>query len=139
MSHSSSCSEDDLCAAPAPASTLSTLFSLSPFIASFIVVSAVAAKKLFPQLSRVQTSRDGEDHMLPPSAPASLQHAHAEHGARSVRRRVAAITFATTIGLSAVLAELILAEISDLVDATARKCAAPFVLLHAFHSATGLC
>ncbi len=121
MHHRASCGDEDLCAATPPSSGLSTALSLSPFVASFVLVSVVAARKLFPQLSRVQNSRDGEDHMLPPSAPASLQQAHAEHGARSVRRRIAATTFAATIGLSAVLAELILAEISDLVDAAARE------------------
>ena len=87
-------------------------------------MSSVVAGKVFPKLSRVQDDRDdGEGHYLPPSAPPSLQQAHAERGARSMRRRVAAMTFSATIGLAAVLGELILAEISDLVSAEARAVA----------------
>ncbi|KAL0473612.1 Abscisic acid G-protein coupled receptor domain-containing protein [Neurospora intermedia] len=119
----------DSCGAPIPTSPIGTLFSLSPFIATFAIVSSVLAGKVFPKLSRVQDDRDdGEGHYLPPSAPLSLQQAHAERGARSMRRRVAAITFSATIGLAAVLGELILAEISDLVSAHARAVALRFTV-----------
>lgn len=116
---------DDACSAPgfgAP-STLSTVFSLSPFILTFGGVSVFVLRKIFPQLSRVQNSRDGEDHFLPSDAPLSLQQAHAEHGAKSIRRRVAAAAFSTTVALAAVLAELILCEISNLVNPYARTTA----------------
>ncbi|RYP78626.1 hypothetical protein DL770_006853 [Monosporascus sp. CRB-9-2] len=121
---SSDC-DDGLCAPPSLASpsAASTLLSLSPFILTFIGVSTVVLRNLFPQLSRVQNSRDGEDHFLPSDAPLSLQQAHAEHGAKSPRRQVAAATFATTVGLAAVLGELILCEISELVDPHARTVA----------------
>ncbi|KAK1781784.1 Abscisic acid G-protein coupled receptor-domain-containing protein [Copromyces sp. CBS 386.78] len=119
----------DSCGAPIPASPISTLFSLSPFIATFAIVSSVVAGKVFPRLSRVQDDRDdGEGHYLPPSAPPSLQQAHAERGARSMRRRVAAMTFSATIGLASVLGELILAEISDLVSPEARAIALRFTV-----------
>ncbi|KAK3940336.1 putative g protein-coupled receptor protein [Diplogelasinospora grovesii] len=115
------CGDNDLCTASSPYTTSAgTLFSLSPFIATFVVVSLVVSRKVFPHLSRIQNSShggidDGEDHILPATAPPSLQQAHAEYGSRrtSLRRRVAAVTFSATIGLSTVLAELILAEISD--------------------------
>ncbi|KAK3368166.1 Abscisic acid G-protein coupled receptor-domain-containing protein [Podospora didyma] len=122
-----SCGPPTTATTAAPA-TLGTLFSLSPFLATFAVVSFVVAKNLFPQLSRVQGNRDGEGHYLPASAPPSLQQAHAEHGARSIRRRIAALTFAATIGLSTVLAELILSEISELVSAHARTVALRFTV-----------
>ncbi|KAK3955291.1 Abscisic acid G-protein coupled receptor-domain-containing protein [Pseudoneurospora amorphoporcata] len=119
----------DSCGAPIPASPISILFSLSPFIATFAIVSSVVAGKVFPRLSRVQDDRDdGEGHYLPPSAPPSLQQAHAERGARSMRRRVAAMTFSATIGLASVLGELILAEISDLVSPEARAIALRFTV-----------
>lgn len=124
----------DLCRPPGlyVPSTLSTVASLSPFVLTFAGVSAVVLKKIFPQLSRVQNSRDGEDHFLPSDAPVSLQQAHAEHGAKSIRRRVAAGAFSTTVGLAAVLAELILCEISELVNpyarATALKLTVPTLL-----------
>ncbi|KAK3401256.1 Abscisic acid G-protein coupled receptor-domain-containing protein [Sordaria brevicollis] len=119
----------DSCGEPIEASPIGTLFSLSPFIATFAIVSAVVAGKVFPKLARVQDDRDdGEGHYLPPSAPPSLQQAHAERGARSMRRRVAAMTFSATIGLAAVLGELILAEISDLVSPHARAVALRFTV-----------
>ncbi|KAI0127464.1 Abscisic acid G-protein coupled receptor-domain-containing protein [Xylariales sp. AK1849] len=126
--------DDDSCSAPAfgSPSTFSTILSLTPFILTFGGVSLLVLRNLFPQLSRVQNSRDGENHYLPSDAPLSLQQAHAEHGSKSIQRRVAAGAFATTIGLAAVLAELILCEISELVDpharATALKITVPTLL-----------
>lgn len=113
----------DACSAVPPPSTIGTIISLTPFILTFAVVSAAVAKKLFPRLSRTSHARDGEDHYLPAGAPPTLQHVHAEHGTKSMRRRLAATTFATTIGLATVLGELILAEISDVVSAHARDSA----------------
>ncbi|KAI2626631.1 Abscisic acid G-protein coupled receptor-domain-containing protein [Hypoxylon sp. NC1633] len=116
---------DDLCIAPglAAPSTLSTTLSLAPFIITFLAVSFLVSQKIFPHLSRVQNSRDGEDHFLPSDAPPSLQQVHAEHGAKSLRRQLAASAFSTTVGLAAVLAELILCEISELVSPYARALA----------------
>ncbi|KAI1082400.1 Abscisic acid G-protein coupled receptor-domain-containing protein [Whalleya microplaca] len=116
---------DDLCMAPGVAapSMASMALSLSPFVITFFVVSILVLRRIFPQLSRVQSSRDGEDHFLPSDAPLSLQQAHAEHGAKSIRRQVAAGAFSTTVGLAAVLAELILCEISELVNPHARAMA----------------
>ncbi|KUI54317.1 Golgi pH regulator B [Cytospora mali] len=123
MPHPKYSCDDDACSAVPPTSTVGTLFSLSPFILTFAIVSATVAKKLFPRLSRLSQARDGEDHYLPASAPPTLQQVHAEHGSKSMRRRLAAATFASTIGLATVLGELILAEISDVVDARARDAA----------------
>ncbi|KAI1826131.1 Abscisic acid G-protein coupled receptor-domain-containing protein [Xylaria intraflava] len=116
---------DDLCTAPgfAAYSLLSTTISLTPFILSFFFVFAVVLRKIFPQLARIHNSRDGADHFLPSDAPLALQQAHAEHGAKSLRRHVAAGAFASTVGLAAVLAELILCEISELVSPYARATA----------------
>ncbi|KAI2639591.1 Abscisic acid G-protein coupled receptor-domain-containing protein [Hypomontagnella submonticulosa] len=107
-------------AAPSPAATA---LSLSPFIITFLGVSILVSRKIFPQLARVQNSRDGEDHFLPSDAPPSLQQAHAEHGAKSLRRRLAEGAFSTTVGLAVVLGELILCEISELVNPYARALA----------------
>ncbi len=121
---SSDCN-DGLCAPPGLAgpSTFSTLLSLSPFVLTFLGVSTVVHRRIFPRLSRIQNSRDGEDHFLPSDAPISLQQAHAEHGTKSLRRRVAATTFSITVGLAAVLGQLILCEISELVNPHARTVA----------------
>lgn len=116
---------DDLCLAPGMAapSAASMILSLAPFTITFVVVSILVSQKIFPQLARVQNSRDGEDHFLPSDAPPSLQQAHAEHGAKSIRRRVAEGAFCTTVGLAVVLGELILCEISELVNPYARALA----------------
>ncbi|KAK4189539.1 Abscisic acid G-protein coupled receptor-domain-containing protein [Podospora australis] len=114
----------NLCGPPTPSSTVGTLFSLSPFIVTFVAVASISATRLFPLLAKLQqrTSAsnsggidDGEDHFLPMSAPPSLRQAHAEHAKKSPRRKMAAATFSATIALSAVLAELILAEILEAV------------------------
>lgn len=120
--------DDDGCAAPSAGLSLSMLFSLTPFIATFFVVFVVVSKKVFPLLSRVQQADDGYDHYLPPSAPAGLRLVHAEQGSRSLRRRFAAVAFATTTALAAVLAELILAELSEVVDPMARSAALRFTV-----------
>ncbi|KAK2035076.1 hypothetical protein LX32DRAFT_633609 [Colletotrichum zoysiae] len=119
---SSSCDES-ACAAvdPNAPSTAGLIFSLLPFIATFAAVAAVANQKIFPKLARVHDAHDGEDHYLPSHAPPSLRQAHAEHGQKSPRRRVAAVVFSTTIALATVLGELILSEISDLVSRRARE------------------
>lgn len=125
-----SCGDDACSAGPPPGAGFAKALSLSPFVGTFAAVSFLVARHVFPLLSRVQdrSRDDGHDHILPASAPAALRQCHAEHGARSLRRRIAAATFAATIGLSAVLAQLILAEISDLIDPGARATALRFTV-----------
>ena len=122
--------EDDACMAPGHHSrsvstaSFSTLaFSSIPFLLTFLVVSVVVLHKLFPLVSGLQQNKDGEDHYLPSDAPPSLRQSHAEHGAKSSRRRVVAISFSITIALAAVLAELILCEISNSLNPAARTIA----------------
>ncbi|KAK1751620.1 putative g protein-coupled receptor protein [Echria macrotheca] len=120
------CDDDSatFCAPPGTPSTLGTLVSLSPFLATFAVVSSLVATRVFPRLARLQgAAHPTDDHALPSSAPPSLRQAHEERLARSPRRRVAALTFAITVGLTTVLGELILSEIMDLVGARARTAA----------------
>ncbi|GKT95712.1 G protein-coupled receptor [Colletotrichum tofieldiae] len=126
---SSSCDES-ACAAvdPNAPSTIGLLLSLLPFIVTFTAVAAVANQKIFPKLARVHDAHDGEDHYLPSHAPPSLRQVHAEHGQKSPRRRAAAVVFSITIALSAVLGELILSEISDLVSRRAREAGLRFTV-----------
>ncbi|KAI3397528.1 hypothetical protein diail_10621 [Diaporthe ilicicola] len=130
MPHPKYSCDDDACSAVPPSSTTTfgMILSLTPFILTFAAVSVAVSKKLLPRLSRVAAARDGEDHFLPASAPPSLQQVHSEHGSKSLRRRLAAATVATTIGLATVLGELILAEISDVVSAHARDAALRLVV-----------
>ncbi|KAL3425723.1 hypothetical protein PVAG01_02514 [Phlyctema vagabunda] len=98
-------------------------FSTLPFAATFLVISLLVLQKLFPLLSDFQISKDDQDHYLPSDAPPSLRQSHKDHGSRSNRRKVVAVAFSTTIALAAVLAELILCEISNSLDPAARALA----------------
>lgn len=120
--------DESACSAVPPSTTIGTLLSLTPFFATFAVVSLAVSRKILPRLARLNNARDGEDHFLPAGAPAALQQVHAEHGSKTLRRRLAAVTFATTIGLAAVLGELILAEIADIVASDARDAALRIVV-----------
>lgn len=142
------------CSAPASASLASAALALSPVILTFLLVASLCFSRLFPRLAALQQQQqkhhhrhrhssskesiisssgitvgidDGHGHFLPSTAPASLRQAHADLAARSPRRRLAAAAFATTMGLAAVLAELILAEILEvdgpLLGARARAAA----------------
>ncbi|CAK7262678.1 hypothetical protein SEPCBS119000_000102 [Sporothrix epigloea] len=115
--------DDDGCAAAPEGLSFAVLLSLTPFVATFVIVFAVVSKKVFPLLSRVSQDDDGEGHVLPTSAPTGLRLVHAAYGTRSLRRRFAAAAFATTTALAAVLAELIMAELSEVIDPTARELA----------------
>ncbi|OIW33373.1 hypothetical protein CONLIGDRAFT_569349 [Coniochaeta ligniaria NRRL 30616] len=123
---------DTLCGPPP--TRLSTLLSLVPFLLTFALVFLASTTRLFPYLSHFQQSRsssntdplsDGEDHLLPASAPPTLRQAHLHHGARKRRPRVvaSAAAFGVTVGLATVLAELILAEIVEVVEPGARALA----------------
>lgn len=121
---SSSCSPTSC----GPSSLFSFLLSSSPFVLTFIFTTAYSYTRLFPLLTELQQSptssnstiSDGEDHFLPASAPPSLRQAHAEHAAKSPRRKIAGLTFAVTIGLSVVLGELICAEVLEALSVEVR-------------------
>jgi hypothetical protein len=121
--------DDDACFLPGHRSrslseSYTTLaFSSIPFLITFLVVSLVVIHKVFPVVSSLQQHKDDEDHYLPSDAPPSLRQKHAEHGAKSGRRRVVAVTFSATIGLAAVLTQLILCEISNTLNPAARTLA----------------
>lgn len=112
MRHGSGCDEDsEVCTAVQPYSTSQALAFCTPLLLTFLVVGAVAALRVFPRLSRIQGYRDGDYHALPVSAPPPLQPTRSDFGAKSPWRKLAAASFAIAMGLSAVLAELILAEV----------------------------
>lgn len=105
------------------ASLATVVFSSIPLIITFVLVTLVVYHKLFPIVAGLQNSKEGEEHYLPSSAPDFLRQRHEEQGAKSGRRRVVAIAFSTTIALAAVLAELILCEISNTLNPAARALA----------------
>lgn len=103
-----------------PATTISSV----PFVLTFIAVAVFAWRTLFPLLSGTVSTRPSHELRLrnPPfrlSRLPSLLWAWL----RSVLDHAAAIAFSTTISLSAVLAELIFCEISDVLDPAARSTA----------------
>lgn len=116
----SGCDEDACTATDPNAITTYTLLSLLPFISVFAVSHTVAVRNIYPRLSAGSEAQDGEDHVLPSHAPAALRQVHAEHGAKSLQRRLEAWTFGATIGLAATLGTLILAEILEVGNARGR-------------------
>jgi hypothetical protein len=120
---------NDCSAAPLYSRTLNEppsviALSLLPFIITFLVVSIGVLYRVFPLLSGQQESKsDDPYHYLPSNAPPELRQAHDAHGAKSVRRRIAGLSFSTTIALATVLVELILCEISNTVNPAARTVA----------------
>ncbi|RMZ86654.1 hypothetical protein DV736_g6120, partial [Chaetothyriales sp. CBS 134916] len=95
---------------------LSTL----PFVATFALVTLVAYRRVYPLLHGPYrpTARDGDMKDLP--LPATAVH---EPARQTLVRRLAALTFSCTIALSAVLTELLLCEISNSFNPTARSLA----------------
>ncbi|KAH8596844.1 Abscisic acid G-protein coupled receptor-domain-containing protein [Bisporella sp. PMI_857] len=121
---------DDDCTPPwaknhslSPRSISTLTLSIAPFLITFLLVNFAVLHNLFPRVSSLHNSKDGEEHYLPHDAPPSLRQSHAEHGAKTSRRSIVAISFSTTIALAAVLAELLLCEISNSLDPNARSAA----------------
>lgn len=101
----------------------SVLFSSLPFLLTFAIVSIAVLYKLFPLLSGRNRSEPDDEHFLPHDAPPSLRQSHSQHGNKTFRRRAVALSFSTTIALAAVLAELILCEISNSLNPAVRTLA----------------
>ncbi|KAI4249242.1 MAG: hypothetical protein L6R40_000700 [Gallowayella cf. fulva] len=96
-------------------SAIAVAFSSLPFIATFLLVSTIVLQKVFPILSGYTSSNSKRTLLDFPSSPFTVQ-------------RINAITFSTTLALAAVLAELILCEISNAIDPSARQLAFHFTI-----------
>ncbi|KAF4470883.1 hypothetical protein FALBO_2204 [Fusarium albosuccineum] len=114
---------EDACEAPPRPITLASSIAALPFLFIFVSVTVLVVRHIFPRLSASSDARDGEDHVLPSHAPAALRQVHAEHGAKSWRRRSAAWTFGITVGLAATLGALIMDEILEVVNPASRNLA----------------
>ncbi|EHY59012.1 hypothetical protein HRR83_001721 [Exophiala dermatitidis] len=97
-----------------PKAALSTI----PFIATFACLTFIAYRKVYPLLSPTSTRPQNGDKGLPRPATSPPEAA-----TQQLARRIAAITFSSTIALSAVLTELLLCEISNSFNPTARNIA----------------
>ncbi|KAI9885808.1 MAG: hypothetical protein M1823_002387 [Watsoniomyces obsoletus] len=90
-----------------------------PFVLTFALVSTLAIHKLYPALAlRSSPSTDADHRMFTASRGSNTFEAGVRRWATG--QRLSALTFAATIALAAVLAELILCEISNAFDPVAR-------------------
>lgn len=92
-------------------------FSILPFAATFVVATIIAYRKVYPLLL-TQSDQPKSKSKVPPSSTI-----RDEPPTQSLARRIAAFTFSCTIALSTVLTELLLCEISNSFNPTARSVA----------------
>jgi hypothetical protein len=82
--------------------------SIVPFVATFCLITYVAYRKVYPLLAASAPSKGAAKHDVEPAT-------------QILARRIAAATFSATLGLSVVLTELLLCEISNSFNPTARS------------------
>ena len=123
--------------------TAAVLISSLPFVITFLLVSGIVLERLFPLLSSAASVKSRPEHQLP------LSRFRFRSPSTYSAQSISAVIFSITIALSAVLAELILCEISNTLDPAARSVALqvtvstllvllviaiPFLELHSFIS-----
>ena len=94
-------------------------FSSLSFFVTFLVVAAVVLQRLYPLLSGETAVKLGQNGAAL-FQPSSAKGAAIPRSSDNPIKRASAIAFAITIALAAVLAELVLCEISDTLDTTVR-------------------
>ncbi|MCJ1373709.1 hypothetical protein MMC20_004938 [Loxospora ochrophaea] len=102
--------------------SIAVVFSALPFFATFVLVATVVFQRLFPLLSG-ESVVDGlnESQVFRATFNSRRFSESSSTQQRSpVIRLFSALTFSTTVALAAVLAELILCEISNTVNPAAR-------------------
>ena len=99
-----------------PPSTI--IFSSIPFLLTWIVTVVVAQQRLFPILSS-ETQQKGSLPVFNKEVNKSTS-SHWVDLRRPTARKLASLVFSTSIGLSAVLVELLLCEISNSLNPVAR-------------------
>ena len=108
------------------------VFSSLPFFVTFLFVATVVFQRLFPLLSgdfAFKGTQNGSSFapLASISRSSSSRSGNGEPG--NPIKRISALAFSTTIALAAVLAELVLCEISDSLDPVARGLALRFTVL----------
>ena len=100
------------------------IFSSLPFLVTFLFVATIVFHRLFPLLSGDATTKGSQyNAQLFQSTFTSPLTSSAKSGRPSSStpiKRISAFAFSTTIALAAVLAELVLCEISDTINPAAR-------------------
>ena len=97
--------------------TTAMFISSLPFVFTFLLVSGIVLERLFPLLSSATPLKGRPEQQL------SLSRFRFRSPSSYNAQSISAVTFSTTIALSAVLAELILCEISNTLDPAARSVA----------------
>jgi hypothetical protein len=100
------------------------IISALPFLLTFLIVAVAVSNRLFPVLS-------GHGHQKSQPQLSGFAPREVSSGLKRIRitsRGLASITFSTNIALSAVLAELILCEISNTVNPATRTLALTITL-----------
>ena len=105
----------------------SIIFSFLPFLVTFLLVAVIVFQRLFPLLAGDVPPKDSyqSSHLFQPSL-GSRQMPSSKSSrtlASSPIKYASAFTFSATIALAAVLAELVLCEISDTINPLARQIA----------------
>lgn len=93
------------------------VLSTAPFVATFAVLTLVAYRKVYPLISPTPHQQNVSKGLPKPAT------ANTGPQAEIIARRIAALTFSSTIALSAVLTELLLCEISNSFNPSARSIA----------------
>lgn len=101
-------------------------FSALPFIATFVIVAVAVSTRLFPLLSGHAHKPQHDSAHLPGYSPRERRVLFKR--IRITARGLSSLAFATNIGLSAVLVELILCEISNTVNHATRTLALKITL-----------
>jgi hypothetical protein len=97
-------------------------FSSLPFIVTFFVVAIIVTEKLFPILSNQQNLKSWrEHHQL--ATHANQRPSHHVSDRKPITQKISAILFSTTVAFAAVLAEIILCEISNSLNPAVRSLA----------------
>ena len=94
-------------------------FSALPFFITFLVVATIVFQRLFPLLSGDGSIKIGQNGTSLFQSSTTYRPSTSWPSGNPIKR-ASAITFSVTIALSAVLAELVLCEVSDALDATVR-------------------
>ncbi|KAK3614347.1 hypothetical protein LTR56_016461 [Elasticomyces elasticus] len=101
-----------------PASTV--IWSLIPFILTWLATASIAHYKLYPILSRDATSARKDEGLPQFNKDSFKATTHTGLSERIGSRGISAVVFSTSIGLSTVLVELLLCEISNALNPAAR-------------------
>lgn len=103
------------------------VLSTFPFALTFIIVTTVVYAKVFPFLSTALSARRTSEQTSSSRTEKEGSSASSKHK-QGIAGRLPAITFSFTVALSVVLIELLLCEISNTFDPTARRVALQFTV-----------